>query len=614
MGIIKYIYITLLLWIIITVNIISVSSQTIDSSKFSLHTVVKSETSYGIAKKYQISLNDFFLANPNASNGLSKGEIVKIPIKLFENKEVGIDIDTVLKKHKVLKGETLWSISKIYGVQLSIIKSYNNLISNNLTDNQILLIPNIIADTINQITPLIKHVDHPLLNSCDTLIIHKVKKKETLYAISKKYQIGLDKIIKHNSFLEEEGLKKGQELKIIYRLKDCIEDSIIPAKDSLLLTDQLINNNVINVSLLLPFFIDQSDSIIKECPKNTICSLKKITENSILTYNGIKIALDELKEKGYNIELSIYDTKYDTTTTKEILSDSLFMKTQLIIGPLYSKNIKLARSYSKNYKIPMVTTYNIPSQALFNYPNLFKLNSSRSTQSKEIANFIRKNNSKENILLIVDKDDRKSRVYGSIFSDEYNDSIYLMDSLNPLDSIPIIFVKRGDDWSYLEKKLSKKTNNIFVVCSNKVPFLTYAFNQIIGFSNSQNHYKSKFTVFGFEDLYRLNTIDVKYKNKFNLHFSSNGIVNYDSENVTSFANHYRDKFFSEPTELACESYDMVKSIFLEVFPADTNSSIFYSGLKSDVIFHKIEDNSGSENITVKFYKLNNFILNQLFEN
>ena len=92
---------------------------------------------------------------------------------------------------------------KIYGVQLSIIKSYNNLISNNLTDNQILLIPNIIADTINQITPLIKHVEHPLLNSCDTIIIHKVKKKETLYAISKKYQIRLDKIIKHNPFLKK---------------------------------------------------------------------------------------------------------------------------------------------------------------------------------------------------------------------------------------------------------------------------------------------------------------------------------------------------------------------------------------------------------------------------
>ena len=290
------------------------------------------------------------------------------------------------------------------------------------------------------------------------------------------------------------------------------------------------------------------------------------------------------------------------------------MNTQLIIGPLYSKNIKLVRSYSKNYQIPMVSPYNIPSQALFNYPNLYKLNSSRSTQSKEIATFIRKNIINDNILLIVDKEDRKSMVYGSIFSDEYNDSIYLMDSINPLDSVLIMNVKRGDDWSFMEKRLLKKANNVFVICSNKVPFLTYAFNQIIGFSNSQNHYKSKFTVFGFEDLYRMNTIDVKYKNKFNLHFSSNGIINYDAENVISFINNYRNKFLSEPTTFAFESYDMVKSIFLQVFPADTNSSFIYSGLKNDVIFNKIEDNSGSENIKVKFYCLNNFILNQLFEN
>ena len=90
----------------------------------------------------------------------------------------------------------------------------------------------------------------------------------------------------------------------------------------------------------------------------------------------------------------------------------------------------------------------------------------------------------------------------------------------------------------------------------------------------------------------MNTIDVKYKNKFNLHFSSNGIINYNAENVISFVNNYRNKFLSEPTIFAFESYDMVKSIFLQVFPADTNSSVLYSGLKNDVIFNKIENNSG----------------------
>ena len=51
--------------------------------KFIFHTVSKGETSYGIAKKYQVDLNEFFNYNPSASNGLSKGDILKIPIKTF---------------------------------------------------------------------------------------------------------------------------------------------------------------------------------------------------------------------------------------------------------------------------------------------------------------------------------------------------------------------------------------------------------------------------------------------------------------------------------------------------------------------------------------------------
>ena len=38
--------------------------------------------------------------------------------------------------------------------------------------------------------------------------------------------------------------------------------------------------------------------------------------------------------------------------------------------------------------------------------------------------------------------------------------------------------------------------------------------------------------------------------------------------------YYRNKSFQSPLLFAFESYDMVKSIFLQVFPADTNSSLF----------------------------------------
>ena len=44
-------------------------AQDLDSNHYKLHTVLKGETSYGIAKKYQIKLNDFFSVNPDAIKG-----------------------------------------------------------------------------------------------------------------------------------------------------------------------------------------------------------------------------------------------------------------------------------------------------------------------------------------------------------------------------------------------------------------------------------------------------------------------------------------------------------------------------------------------------------------
>ena len=231
-----------------------------------------------------------------------------------------------------------------------------------------------------------------------------------------------------------------------------------------------------------------------------------------------------------------------------------------------------------------------------------------------MANYLKVHNTDDNILLIADIDDRKSKVYESIFTDSYNDSILVNDSLvaQP-DSIFPLFLKRGDEWEELHSKLSKRKNNLIVVCSNQIPFLTYAFNQLIEFSNSQNHYKSKYTIFGFEELYRMNTIDVKYKNKFNLHFTSVGLTNYDSKEVVKFIDHYKSVFSSEPTQLAFDGYDITQSIILRLFPKENIDNYFFKGLKTDVDFNKIDINSGSENTIIKFYKLSYYNLIELSE-
>ena len=612
MGIknLTYRFLSFFLVVFFVTNLIA---QEKPNAKFTYHTVSKGETSYGIAKKYQIDLNEFFNFNPSASNGLSKGDTLKIPIKTFVNQTIDNEIDSSIKIHKVMPGETLWSIAKIYGIRLPTIKAYNKLSTNELSESQLLLIPNIQSDTSNMVQPLFKHVDHPMLKKCDTLIIHKVKKKETLYSISKKYTVGLDQIIKNNPILNEFGLKKDQELKIILRIKDCIEDSVENQNDSLdLFLGSIYDQKTLRISLVLPFFTNKSDSIIVNCPENTNCTIDKISENSFQIYNGVKIALRDLKELGYNLELNVFDSKYNTNTIKEIFQDTLFKSSNLIIGPLYSKNIKMMRVFSKNSHIPMISPYNIPSQALFNYPDLFKIQPSRSTQSKEMAIYIKNSKDDYNILLLSDVEDNKSKVYGNIFSDAFNDTIYLIkDSLKKLDSILPTLLKRGDDWSHLLDKLSKKKSNLIIIISNQVPFITYAFNKIIEFSNSQEHYKSDFEIFGFEDIYRIKTIDVIYKNKFNLHFVSKGIPDLNSNRIAEFKDKYRDFLFAEPTKYSYLGYDIVKSIFMKIYPYKLNSESYYQGLLNDVFYNRIDLGSGSENNLVNFYRIEDYNLIQI---
>lgn len=612
MGIknLTYRFLSFFLVVFFVTNLIA---QDKPNAKFTYHTVSKGETSYGIAKKYQIDLNEFFNYNPSASNGLSKGDTLKIPIKTFVNQTIDNEIDSSIKIHKVMPGETLWSIAKIYGIRLPTIKAYNKLSTNELSESQLLLIPNIQSDTSNMVQPLFKHVDHPMLKKCDTLIIHKVKKKETLYSISKKYTVGLDQIIKNNPILNEFGLKKDQELKIILRIKDCIEDSVENQNDSLdLFLGSIYDQKTLRISLVLPFFTNKSDSIIVNCPENTNCTIDKISENSFQIYNGVKIALRDLKELGYNLELNVFDSKYDTNTIKEIFQDTLFKSSNLIIGPLYSKNIKMMRVFSKNSHIPMISPYNIPSQALFNYPDLFKIQPSRSTQSKEMAIYIKNSKDDYNILLLSDVEDNKSKVYGNIFSDAFNDTIYLIkDSLKEVDSILPTLLKRGDDWSHLLDKLSKKKSNLIIIISNQVPFITYAFNKIIEFSNSQEHYKSDFEIFGFEDIYRIKTIDVIYKNKFNLHFVSKGIPDLNSNRIAEFKDKYRDFLSAEPTKYSYLGYDIVKSIFMKIYPDKLNSESYYQGLLNDVFYNRIDLGSGSENSLVNFYRIEDYNLIQI---
>ncbi|NOY47204.1 MAG: LysM peptidoglycan-binding domain-containing protein [Chlorobi bacterium] len=109
------------------------------------------------------------------------------------------------KTHKVKLGETIESIAKTYMVTPYDIYALNPDAKTSLQPDMVLIIPRSkILDTQvqTQTTKLLSYKTH------------KVKRKETLYSISKKYNITINDIKKHNNRLYSESLRKGDKINI----------------------------------------------------------------------------------------------------------------------------------------------------------------------------------------------------------------------------------------------------------------------------------------------------------------------------------------------------------------------------------------------------------------
>jgi LysM repeat protein len=105
------------------------------------------------------------------------------------------------KTHKVQKGETIESIARYYMVTPFDIYALNPDVESKLTPGTVLIIPKSKVSETETAAP-------------KSFKIHKVKRKETLYEISKKYAISIEDIKKYNPRLYSEQLKRRDKIKI----------------------------------------------------------------------------------------------------------------------------------------------------------------------------------------------------------------------------------------------------------------------------------------------------------------------------------------------------------------------------------------------------------------
>lgn len=182
---------------VISFSGISDSTGTISKKgqKYVVHKVEKGETFYSISKRYHTSVNVVKKANDGLEK-LSIGAMLHIPYtETTTPKKAEFQNIHVVGPH-----ETLYSISRKYGVLLSDLKKWNDLTSSAISPGNKLIIKTERPSSVH--------------NEKSVMKTHEVSAGETLYSIARKYEVSVADIRESNDLTPTSTISIGQKIAI----------------------------------------------------------------------------------------------------------------------------------------------------------------------------------------------------------------------------------------------------------------------------------------------------------------------------------------------------------------------------------------------------------------
>lgn len=262
-----------------------VKNNTALTQKAILHTVEPKETKYGIAKHYNITVEELEKKNPEIKDGLKIG--FQLLIK-GERPKQQVSLPIVAKEEPKIQNPTS-IVDKVLG-----------------TDEYI------------------------------------VKPKETLYSLATQFGVAQEKLIELNPELKD-GLKEGMTIKVPSKDKSTV--IVTPNRQNTDLTKTIKKGGNKKLAMLLPFNIEKLDNDTVNSTKSRL-KKDKFLNMTLDFYSGALMAIDSAKTLGIDVDIAIYDsneTKSNSDVADLIQSKNL-KAMNAVIGPFYQNNAEKAAS------------------------------------------------------------------------------------------------------------------------------------------------------------------------------------------------------------------------------------------------------------------------------
>ena len=456
--------------------------------------------------------------------------------------------------HKIEKGQSLYSISKLYNVNLDEIYSINPETRIGTKVNQEIKIPfkseTVISNTIAVVSNSVIATNVSQQIDTNKYFIYQVSKKETLYAISKKFNVSETELKILNPTIILQGLKEGQTI-IVGEKKGVVKKPEIKLGST---NADSINLNVIhkpkkavyNLALILPFKLDQSLNLDLTNLAKTNSNFPAVPALAVDFYLGFKKAVDSLASKEFELNIDLFDVDdKDSIKLVQIVNDPKFKQTDFIFGPLHANGFKTIAQKAQEYGIPIVSPITQQNKMLYNNVYASKVNPSQFTLLESLADYCIDSllvNNANIILMAPFGNDSKEISYVKAFKKYYNEKQKLLGK-TPKDTVTVAKGLEG-----VKKAFMPNVRNIIVTLSINQIFIADFTTQLAIFAD-----KKDITLCGWASISNVDNIDQEYLNQLNYTFPSQyNITNANSYN--SIIDSYKAQQSAYPSEIAGINY------------------------------------------------------------
>lgn len=531
-----------------------------NGQKFYLHTVQQGQTLYSICKAYSVAEKEVINNNPELQSGtLSIGQVIRIPI---EN-EISKDGKYII--YMVKKGETLYSLLKRFDTTEKEFYAANPKLNKKESikagDEIYFPVKEKKPENIAVVTP--KPDDKPNIPQVQVrddskYIYHTVEKGETLYKITKQYNIELDELIVENPSLANRPLSINETIRIPRKnntVKPVVakpegDDNRIPVVHAMPDTTPVQSDDTaqrhnytpgecnpdewythgkeFTVALLMSFetganLRDLAGQEKRKVPQK----IRSVTEKAVDFYSGCLVALENFKNEDVKIKFKAFDIGKDNTILTTMVAEGKLDGVDMIIGPAYKSQVDYLNSLNLN--VPMLLPFVTDENILKNNPYNIMLNPSKQDIRNEVAKYASQIEGCNAIIVKGTSDDSKAS------------AAKYVEAMNNADVTATELAFNGSSIENIGASLKKGVENIIVITFETEMSITRVLTQAFKLTDDY-----KITLVADPKIMNYESIDPNYYVEVKYTYFSNTNINYKTPNVKAFISRFHNAFLCEP--------------------------------------------------------------------